>query len=131
MLYGMPFSPSLIRTVVYLVILLVLMIPFTKKTIYGYFAEESSTSESGSDIAKLSLVLFGFGMVLIIQPFIMPGTHVIDGVIYYGFEGLQFIGGLLCLLFGLIGQLGHFSNYREKGVSFSNLESRSLPVFKK
>jgi hypothetical protein len=54
-------------------------------------------------------VLFGFGIVMMVQPFIMP-THIIEGVNIgvdrFGYllasGTLQFFGGLLCFLLGII-----------------------------
>ncbi|MFW9992393.1 MAG: hypothetical protein ACFFD4_10125 [Candidatus Odinarchaeota archaeon] len=111
---GISFSPSWMRTVGNLIIIFVLLIPIFKNGIKAHIAEKdySSTVGIGSEISSLAFVLLGFGLLMIVQPFIMPVTHIIDGVnVGYEFEALQFYGGLFCILAGVVMRVsGYFLN---------------------
>ncbi|MFW9905549.1 MAG: hypothetical protein ACFFFH_14500 [Candidatus Thorarchaeota archaeon] len=107
------FTPSWVPAILNLVILIVLLIPTYKEKVRDYINEvDSSSSESvGSQVSQLSPVLFGFGLVMIIQPFIMP-THIIDGVNIASSYGsllasglLQFYSGLFFIALSIITQI--------------------------
>ncbi|MFX1506485.1 MAG: hypothetical protein ACFFDC_10260 [Promethearchaeota archaeon] len=103
-LNGMLFTPSWFRTIINLVILVLLLIPVVKRGITGYIEEVgASTSGSiGSQVSQFSLVLFGFSLVMMVQPLIMP-THIIGGVNVGSSMGDLLASGTLQFLVGLIG----------------------------
>jgi hypothetical protein len=104
MLNGLSFSPSLMRAIGNFIIIIVLLVPSIKKGIEAHITE-TNTSFKGStesDIASLAYVLLGFGLLMFVQPFIMPITHVIDGVnVGYEFELLQYYGGIFFILLAM------------------------------
>lgn len=106
---GMVFTPSWFRTIINLIIFIVLILPMVRRGINTHMEEVGvSTGEgAGPQVTQFAYVLFGFGLVMIFQPFLMP-MHIIDGINIassYGYllaSGiLQFIGGLTCILLGL------------------------------
>ncbi|NHJ01150.1 MAG: hypothetical protein EAX86_03365 [Candidatus Heimdallarchaeota archaeon] len=104
---GMRFTPSWFRTIINLVLFIVLVIPKIRTEIQNTIKSNSSaiggSSDLGTGLAQLAFILFGFGVVMILQPFIMPATHIIDGVnVGYDFEALQFYCGLFSIVLGLI-----------------------------
>ncbi len=110
---GLLFTPSWAMALLNLVILILLLLPAYKQGISDHMEEVGSSSGAsvGSQVAQFAYVLFGFGIVMMIQPLIMP-THIIDGVNIASSWGyllasgtLQFFGGLLCLSLGIIMQL--------------------------
>ncbi len=106
LLNGMRFTPSWFRVIINLIILILLLLPQVKHGIQEHIAQGKSGSfgsSVGSQVSSFAIVLFGFGVVLLLQPFIMPATHIIDGVnIGYEFEALQFFSGFYCLIFGVL-----------------------------
>lgn len=108
---GLMFTPSWAIAILNLVILILLLLPAYKQGIKTHMEEPGTSSgESvGSQVSEFAFVLFGFGIVMILQPFIMP-THIIEGVNIgvdrYGFflasGALQFVSGLFCFLLGMI-----------------------------
>ena len=107
---GLLFTPSWLITILNLVILIVLLLPAYKQGIKEYIEETGASSGGsvGSQVASFAYVLFGFGIVMMVQPLIMP-THIIDGVNIASSYGdllasgtLQFFGGLFCILLGVI-----------------------------
>ncbi|UCG03821.1 MAG: hypothetical protein JSW11_07505 [Candidatus Heimdallarchaeota archaeon] len=109
-LNGMLFTPSWFRTIINLVILVMLLIPVVKRGITGYIEETgvSAGGSVGSQVTQFSLVLFGFSVVMMVQPLIMP-THIIGGVnvgssmSYLLASGtLQFFFGFTCIFLGVV-----------------------------
>ena len=108
---GLMFTPSWLMAILNLVILIVLLLPAFRQEIKTHMEEPSASSGGsvGSQVAEFAFVLFGFGIVMMVQPFIMP-THIIEGVNIgadrFGYllasGTLQFFGGLLCFLLGII-----------------------------
>ncbi|MHA1637305.1 MAG: hypothetical protein ACTSUB_04755 [Candidatus Thorarchaeota archaeon] len=94
---GMAFSPSLMRAFAYLALLIVLILPPIKTSVDSQIS--GTTPDVGSVVNFASLMLFGVGLLLMILPFIMPATHLIGGIQYYDFAGIQFFGGLGAVLF--------------------------------
>jgi hypothetical protein len=111
---GMMFTPSWFRTIINAIILIVLLLPAMRSEIRDIIEEKSALPgmSVGTQISDFAFVLFGFGIVLILQPFIMPATHIINGVnVGYDFEELQFFGGFICLLIGVAMRfIGYFLN---------------------
>jgi len=104
---GMRFTPSWFRTIMNLVLLIVLLLPKIRREIHNTIEANRSITGGSSGfetgLAQLAYVLIGFGVVLILQPFFMPATHIIDGInVGYDFEALQFFGGLFSIILGLI-----------------------------
>ncbi|MCF2136915.1 MAG: hypothetical protein K9W43_06675 [Candidatus Thorarchaeota archaeon] len=97
MINGMPFSPSLLRAFLNLFILIYLVLPFKAPTIKAVFTA-SSTVTTGITSSIVMYMLIAIGIVLMLQPIVVPWTHVIDGVYEYGLEALQFFGGLFSVL---------------------------------
>jgi hypothetical protein len=103
---GMSFSPSLMRTVVYgIVLLLLLLPPFYELRFKTSERDSEAPSKFSSDstekidtkttiISTVSLMLMSIGMGLFIQPFMVTSSHIIDGVNY-------FINGHLYIYFGI------------------------------
>ena len=107
---GMMFTPSWFRTIINLAILIMLLIPVIRHGITDHMEEigASTGGSVGSDVAQFAYVLFGFGIVMMVQPLIMP-MHIIDGVNIassYGYllasGTLQLFGGLFFILLGII-----------------------------
>ena len=108
---GLMFTPSWVIAILNLVILILLLLPAFKQGIEAHMEEPGLSSESsvGSQVSEFAFVLFGFGIVMILQPFIMP-THIIEGINIgadrYGSllasGTLQFISGLFCFLLSMI-----------------------------
>lgn len=111
---GLLFTPSWISAILNLIILILLLLPKFKQEIKVHIEEPASSSGGsvGSQVANFAFVLFGLGIVMMVQPLIMP-THIIDGVNIgvdrYGYllssGTLQFFGGMLCFLLGMITQI--------------------------
>ncbi|MFX0210241.1 MAG: hypothetical protein ACFFDT_29950 [Candidatus Hodarchaeota archaeon] len=118
-LNGMLFTPSWFRTLINAILLIILLIPRIRWGITDHMKEAagSASGSVGSQVAQFAFVLFGFGIMMIIQPFIMP-MHIIDGVNIASSYGdllasgmLQFFGGLFCIFFGVLcGIVGQFLN---------------------
>ncbi len=102
---GLSFSPSLFRTFVNLIILIVLLIPRIEDGIQHHITGENAPlSETNvSQVGNFAFVLIAIGIVFFIQPFIMPSTHIINGVnVGYEFEVFQFYSGLFCIILGIL-----------------------------
>ncbi|MFX0150868.1 MAG: hypothetical protein ACFFAJ_08820, partial [Candidatus Hodarchaeota archaeon] len=98
---GMMFTPSWFRTLINAILLIILLIPGIRRGIIDHMQEATTSTGGsvGSQVAQFAFVLFGFGIMMIIQPFIMP-THIIEGVNIASSYGdllasgmLQFFGG--------------------------------------
>ncbi|MFX0012973.1 MAG: hypothetical protein ACFFB2_04030 [Promethearchaeota archaeon] len=107
---GLLFTPSWASALLNLAILIILLIPAFKQQVKNHLESvgTSSGGSVGSQVSEFASVLFGFGIVMLLQPLIMP-THIIDGVNIassYGYllaSGLlQFYGGLSCLVLGIL-----------------------------
>jgi len=105
---GMPFTPSWFRAIANAALFVILLLPRVKNNLETHMAEKSSSGgESvGTQVANFSLVAFGFGLVLLIQPFIMPMTHQFEGDVYMyigrQFEAYIFIVALIFLSIGVL-----------------------------
>lgn len=95
-LNGMSFSPSLMRTVVYAVVLILLLLPpfyeLKFKTTEGIeisskdaqISENTAeTSVKSSMMTVVSLIIMSIGIGLFIQPFMVTSSHLINGVNYF------------------------------------------------
>ncbi len=107
---GMFFTPSWFRMIGNFIILIYLLIPKVRKGIRNFIEEKSfSTGASvGSQVSQAAFVLIGFGIVVLSYSFLMPLTHAVwsspDVSLWLGinFEQLLFLGGILCILLGII-----------------------------
>jgi hypothetical protein len=105
---GMKFTPSWFRAIGNLIILIVLLLPKMRSNISAHMAEKSGAvgGSIGSQVANFSMVVFSFGILLIIQPFIMPMTHPIDADVYmytgYWLEVFQYYVGIISIALGII-----------------------------
>ncbi|MHA1941099.1 MAG: hypothetical protein ACW99F_08310 [Candidatus Hodarchaeales archaeon] len=106
---GMAFTPSWFRTIANFVMLIVLLLPKFRNEVSNHMAEKSVSGGSGgigSQMAQFALLVFSFGVLLLIQPFIMPMTHPIDANVYMyignKFEALQIYLGLFSIALGLV-----------------------------
>lgn len=104
---GMSFSPSLLRTFVYFIILILLFLPNIKKAL-----TEEEEGEHGSVTSNLAAILIIPGLILSLQTFIVAPTHMIDGVNEYMYNSLQLIGGLVLAAAGVF--LYAIGKYRKK-----------------
>ena len=107
-LNGMPFSPSLMRTVIYAIIAILLLLPpfyelKFKKTQMGIKDQEddqldsktlTSSKKRNDLLPSISLIGLGIGFALLIQPFMVSSTHVKDGVSYFGNPKLYIYFGI-------------------------------------
>ncbi len=96
---GMPFSPSLMRAFLNLFILIYLVLPSKAPTIKAALTTPGIVS-SGATTSILTYILVAVGIVVMVQPFAIGWTHIIDGVNEYGLEAVQFFGGLFSILLG-------------------------------
>ncbi|QEE15749.1 hypothetical protein DSAG12_01576 [Promethearchaeum syntrophicum] len=103
---GSSFSPSLLRTFIYLIILILLLIPSFKEALF------EDESEKGSVSTNLSAVLIIPGLILSLQTLIVAPTHIIDDVNVYMYNSLQLIGGLVMVAIGLF--VFAIGRYRKK-----------------
>jgi len=120
---GMKFSPSLMRAVINLMILLIIVIPSVKSEVTTFLSGSKSTDNIGKQISQMSSVLFGFGFMILIALVLLPSTHIIEGVNYWDFDLIQlysavtsFIGGLSMLFGGFLIQVISPSSYNLKTV---------------
>lgn len=115
---GMPFTPSWFRALANAALLIILILPRGKNSINTHLSEKSATGGKsvGTQVANFSLVAFGFGLVMLIQPFIMPMTHQIEADVYMyigrEFEAYILYTGLFFLAIGLLLRFaGRILNY--------------------
>ena len=115
---GMPFTPSWARAIANLILFVLLVLPRTRNKLNTHMSETSSSGGEGlgSKVANASLVLIGFGLLMMIQPFIMPMTHQFEADVYMyigrQFEAYVFYTGAISLVFGVLLQLtGRILNY--------------------
>lgn len=105
---GMKFTPSWFRVIANIVLLIYLIFPSVRKGIAAFIAEKraSSSGSLGSDVSQMAFVVFGFGFVILAQPFIMPMVHPVWGDVYiflgFDMEVLQFLIGISCFILGFI-----------------------------
>ena len=105
---GMMFTPSWFRAIGNLIILVVLLLSGTKRNLSTHMTEKKGAvgGSIGDQVANFALVVFCFGVLLIIQPFIMPITHPIDMDIYmytgYWLEAFQYYVGLSSIVLGIV-----------------------------
>lgn len=105
---GMKFTPSWFRAIANIVMLIVLLLPKFRRELKNNLAEPSVSSGGGvgSQMAQFALLVFSFGILLLIQPFIMPMTHPINADVYMyignKFEALQIYIGLLSITLGIL-----------------------------
>ncbi len=104
---GMPFTPSWARVIGNLFLLIVLLLSGTRRNLEAHMAEETGTGGGsiGSQVAYFSTVALSFGVLLIIQPIIMPITHPIDASVYTftgnWLEAFQYFIGFLSIVVGI------------------------------
>jgi hypothetical protein len=105
---GMKFTPSWFRAIANIVMLIVLILPKFRREVKNSLAEPSVSSGGGvgSQMAQFALLVFSFGVLLLIQPFIMPMTHPINADVYMyignKFEALQIYIGLFSITLGIM-----------------------------
>ncbi|MHA1978656.1 MAG: hypothetical protein ACW98I_17270 [Candidatus Hodarchaeales archaeon] len=105
---GMKFTPSWFRAIGNVIILLVLLLPKMRSNVSTHMAEKVGAvgGSIGSQVANFALVVFSFGVLLIIQPIIMPMTHPIPADVYmytgYWLEAFQYYVGLTSIVLGII-----------------------------
>ncbi len=107
-LNGMAFTPSWFRAIANAVLLIILILPRSKNNLEAHMSTKSpSVGESvGTKVANFSLVLIGFGLLMLIQPFIMPMTHQIEADVYMyigrQFEAYIIYTGLFSVAIGVL-----------------------------
>ncbi len=105
---GMPFTPSWGRVIANAALFIVLILPRGKNMLKTHLAETSTTGgESvGTKVANFSLVMIGFGLLMLIQPLIMPMTHQIEADVYMyigrQFEAYVIYAGLFSVAIGVV-----------------------------
>jgi len=107
---GMRFSPSLMRAVINLIILIIIVIPTVKSEINTFLTEGGSkpSDNIGKQISQMSFVLFGFAFTVLLAQILLPATHIIEGVNYWDFEVIQLFSALSCLIGGFSMLAGGF-----------------------
>ncbi len=95
---GMPFSPSLMRAFLNLFILIYLLRPSAAGEMKTALSLEAPGTGISADV--VTYILVAVGILLMLQPIVVPWTHVIDGRYEYGYEALQFFAGLFSLMLG-------------------------------
>jgi uncharacterized membrane protein len=117
-LHGMAFTPSWFRVIANVVMLIILILPMGRNMINTHLAEKSTTGgESvGTKVANFSLVMIGFGLLMLIQPLIMPMTHQIEADVYMyigrQFEAFIIYAGIFSVAIGVVLRLtGRVLNY--------------------
>ena len=105
---GMPFTPSWFRAIANAVLFIILVLPRGRNLVNNTMAEKSSTGGGGlgTQMANFSLVMIGFGLLMLIQPLIMPMTHQIEADVYMYtgriFETFIIHSGFISLTMGII-----------------------------
>ena len=113
---GMSFSPSLMRTVVYGIVLILLLLPpfyelrfissegDSKASSDGNYSSDSTekTDTKTSIVSAISLILMSIGFGLFIQPFMVTSSHIIDGVNYFADGHLYMYFGIALMLASVI-----------------------------
>jgi len=111
-LNGMSFSPSLMRTVVYgIILLLLLLLPFYElRSISSEGDSKASLKDNSSSdntektdtktsiVSAISLILMSIGFGLFIQPFMVTSSHIINGVNYFANGHLYIYFGIALML---------------------------------
>ena len=104
----MPFTPSWFRAIANAVLFIILVLPRGRNLVNNTMAEKSSTGGGGlgTQMANFSLVMIGFGLLMLIQPLIMPMTHQIEADVYMYtgriFETFIIYSGFISLTMGII-----------------------------
>ncbi len=119
---GMPSSPSLMRAFLNLFILIYLVKPARAAQIKDLFVTGGTTP--GVSAKTMMYILTAVGMLLMLQPIVVPWTHIIDGVYEYGYESLQFFGGLFSVL--LAGSIALSERLRVANVQLSVAARREV-----
>ena len=88
-------TPSILRTFIYAIILILLFLPGIKKAL------TEDDGETGSASGNMAAVLIIPGMILSLQTFIIAPTHIIDSVNVYMYNSIQLIGGLVLAAVGV------------------------------
>ncbi|MHA2278087.1 MAG: hypothetical protein ACXAC2_20090 [Candidatus Kariarchaeaceae archaeon] len=107
-LHGMAFTPSWFRVIANVVLFIILILPRGKNLINNHLSEASPTGggSMGTQVANFSLVLIGLGLLMLIQPLIMPMTHQFEADVYMyigrQLETFVIYTGLISLTMGII-----------------------------
>ena len=126
-LNGMAFTPSWFRTIANVVLLIILVLPRGKNYVDNHISQRSAQGggSAGTQLANFSTVLIGFGVLMLIQPLIMPLTHQFEADVYM-FIGRQFetyiiYAGFFSLVFGVVMRFtGRIINYYYPKTSMAN-----------
>ncbi|MHA2105344.1 MAG: hypothetical protein ACW981_18095 [Candidatus Hodarchaeales archaeon] len=114
MMNGMSFSPSLLRTGAYLLLIIVLFIPGLRKTINKHIEDIQEEKNVNIDtlVSGLSTVSLGIGLMTLIQLMIVPETHIFEGIKFYNYYHIQLIFAIGMISMGLFGLLyANVKNY--------------------
>ena len=105
----MAFTPSWFRAIANAVLFVILVLPRGRNFVNNHMSEKSSTTGGGglgTQMANFSLVMIGFGLLMLIQPLIMPMTHQIEADVYMyigrQFETFIIYAGFISLTMGII-----------------------------
>ncbi len=115
-LNGMAFSPSLMRTVVYGIVLILLLLPpfyeLRFKTSYGDSKDSTENNSKPekveiidaktSIVSAISLIVMSIGVGLFILPFMVTSSHIINGVNYFTNGSLYTYFGIALMLASVI-----------------------------
>ncbi len=88
-------TPSILRTFIYAIILILLFLLGIKKAL----TEDDGETVSASGNMAAVLIIPGF--ILSLQTFFVAPTHIIDSVNVYMYNSLQLIGGLVLAAVGV------------------------------
>ncbi|MHA1946928.1 MAG: hypothetical protein ACXAC6_10390 [Candidatus Hodarchaeales archaeon] len=115
---GMPFTPSWGRAIANAVLFVILILPRGKNFVRNHLAEKSLSGGGsiGTQVANFSLILIGLGLLMLVQPLIMPMTHQFEADVYMyigrQFETYIIYTGLISLMMGIILRFtGRIINY--------------------
>jgi len=99
-------TPSILRTFIYAIILILLFLPGIKKAL----TEDDGETVSAS--GNMAAVLIIPGLILSLQTFFVAPTHIIDDVNVYMYNSIQLIGGLVLAAIGVF--VFAIGKYRKK-----------------
>ena len=105
---GMPFTPSWGRALANAALFIILVLPRGRNFVNNHMSTKSPTGGGGlgTQIANFSLVMIGFGLLMLIQPLIMPMTHQIEADVYMyigrQFETFIIYAGFISLTMGIV-----------------------------
>ena len=95
-------SPHWAKTIVNLILMIVVLIPWVRSSLKSYAASESSlTGNIGKQLAIISTIFFWLSIFSFTATGFMADAHIIDGINFWQIIEIQTIGAVLNLIAGI------------------------------